>query len=1106
MEQRLVVLVIWSTSLILAVSSLLLHPTTSASRLLGERHGCIADTDEDAEDAIRFLASSPVSQRLPCFRFATKSANDSLAAVNGGGLVLAAMLPLHKSPLLAGPHTCTEPRARFMVELVEALKLAVREELSVHPVARQLVKHIQVHDSCVMPEAAVEAAIKIATLTSRAGLACLNDLDASCQENPDSQRVVAVIGPAQSEVVEAVAPILSTFEIPLTSFWSTSDQLAEKSEFPFLFRTTSSDMYQAAALLDVLEHFNWRYIYLFHDAVADSYSNLANAFHTEMSRRVWKPCLALDRSIHFRDVQQIQAILDVLYRAANSGSQWYAPSVIALLGGSRSAEVLFEEMELKALENETFREWIADARFVWLAGDGWISEAAGFINTKRQVSIGHHTVLGTVFHVPRAEMARNFEQRLVDQLTTVYPNHELLLSNPWLAGTWQKHFDCRLPFLDCDTDNCTQRQLCNTSISIAEAFSLQAGNLSVPVSSGSLMLAVRATIGMIETAFSGRPSPSVNLSVSGSDLLLAMKAETRQCDFDTTGELKTCPTFLDNQDMMQSFRVQGLIKVRDDEWVLRDIANWSSVANRSLPDWRICFKQQLEWWAAQNNPIPTSLCNDPCAIGSAARPALQDDADIDRSSCCVVCVPCQGNEYFQNSTGSCRQCPRNMIPVDNRTACMELPENFIDFTSAPGIAVLGFALVMLSMTVACAVLLYHHRKTTVVRAAHLQSCLLLCVSIFSGLLISALFYAPPTALVCDITVVLVYGNIFFSLILLNARLLRLVHATNGAHVWKWLRRLAKVTSSSDSRQLVVILALAGLLFVALLITELQRTTQPKYNNHGDRQDVSCARSPDSIFLASVFWFFLLIPFCVFCYKARHLKLQAVVKNRGVPNEASLLGFTAFVLTLIWVSMTPISYLTREILSPVVTSVAFVLHQAALLSCMLLSWVYAILRGKQHARPPRMRIRKIQSVRGESQNSLRTQEVSPVRPSSLRRQPSRLCSQHNMSESDSTASMYVTSPVTSPHGPALHSSVQNGSVANGTAPQRTPLLAKGNPHKHLLRFHSELNTTSIAIMPIISEISGELPTSALSRPCDLPLIPSRARVKTGLPAIQRLSSL
>ncbi|XP_065657034.1 metabotropic glutamate receptor 3 [Hydra vulgaris] len=97
-----------------------------------------------------------------------------------------------------------------------------------------------------------------------------NDVFCACQHVLDfllnksiNPIMIGVIGPASSSLSVAVSTLLLPDYIPQISHSSTSMILSQRSVYRNFLRTVPPDVYQAKALLDLIDYFRWTYISLF---------------------------------------------------------------------------------------------------------------------------------------------------------------------------------------------------------------------------------------------------------------------------------------------------------------------------------------------------------------------------------------------------------------------------------------------------------------------------------------------------------------------------------------------------------------------------------------------------------------------------------------------------------------------------------------------------------------------------------------------------------------------------------------------------------------------------------------------------------------------------
>eukprot|EP00467_Chlorarachnion_reptans_P007895 CAMPEP_0114529732 /NCGR_PEP_ID=MMETSP0109-20121206/25023_1 /TAXON_ID=29199 /ORGANISM="Chlorarachnion reptans, Strain CCCM449" /LENGTH=816 /DNA_ID=CAMNT_0001712217 /DNA_START=120 /DNA_END=2570 /DNA_ORIENTATION=- len=70
--------------------------------------------------------------------------------------------------------------------------------------------------------------------------------------------VVAFLGPNDSRDSQAVGPVTKAYKTPHISFASTSDELSDKKNFPYLYQTVPLDIIQATAMIEFVVRMNWK--------------------------------------------------------------------------------------------------------------------------------------------------------------------------------------------------------------------------------------------------------------------------------------------------------------------------------------------------------------------------------------------------------------------------------------------------------------------------------------------------------------------------------------------------------------------------------------------------------------------------------------------------------------------------------------------------------------------------------------------------------------------------------------------------------------------------------------------------------------------------------
>ncbi|XP_071733844.1 glutamate receptor 3.6-like [Rutidosis leptorrhynchoides] len=70
---------------------------------------------------------------------------------------------------------------------------------------------------------------------------------------------VALIGPQTSVLAHMISHVVNELQVPLLSFTATDPTLSSL-QYPFFIRTTHSDLFQMAAIADIVEYYEWRQV------------------------------------------------------------------------------------------------------------------------------------------------------------------------------------------------------------------------------------------------------------------------------------------------------------------------------------------------------------------------------------------------------------------------------------------------------------------------------------------------------------------------------------------------------------------------------------------------------------------------------------------------------------------------------------------------------------------------------------------------------------------------------------------------------------------------------------------------------------------------------
>ncbi|KAK6939205.1 Ionotropic glutamate receptor [Dillenia turbinata] len=151
--------------------------------------------------------------------------------------------------------------------------------------------------------------------------------------------IIATIGPQSSVLAHIISQVADYFQVPLLSFAATDPTLSSL-QFPFLIRTTQSDLYQMAAIAEIVEYYEWKSviaIFIDDDYGRNGVSALGDALAARRCRISDKMEIPPDTDVNRNDIVDILvkvALLEsrVIVLHANPNSGLLVFSVASYLG------------------------------------------------------------------------------------------------------------------------------------------------------------------------------------------------------------------------------------------------------------------------------------------------------------------------------------------------------------------------------------------------------------------------------------------------------------------------------------------------------------------------------------------------------------------------------------------------------------------------------------------------------------------------------------------------------------------------------------------------------------------------------------------------------
>ncbi|KAI9073699.1 hypothetical protein K1719_044363 [Acacia pycnantha] len=204
--------------------------------------------------------------------------------------------------------------------------------------------------------------------------------------------VVAIIGPQSSVVAHIISHVANELQVPLLSFAATDPTLTSL-QFPFFVRTTMSDLYQMAAVAEIVDYYGWKdVIAIFIDD--DFGRNGVSALDDQLSARRCR--ISYKAGIRSGSRVNRDEITDLLVKVALLQSR-----VIVLHVNPDSGFMVFDVAQYLGMTGNGY---------VWIATD-WLSSVVDSTSLPSDTMSGLQGVLVLRQHTPDSDRKKAFLSR-----------------------------------------------------------------------------------------------------------------------------------------------------------------------------------------------------------------------------------------------------------------------------------------------------------------------------------------------------------------------------------------------------------------------------------------------------------------------------------------------------------------------------------------------------------------------------------------------------------------------------------------------------------------------------------------------------------------------
>ena len=704
--------------------------------------------------------------------------------------------------------------------------------------------------------------------------------------------VSVVLGEAISSVTIQVANLLQLFHVPLISFASTTPSLSDKTQYGYFARTCPSDSYQARALADIVNHFNWSYVVTINSG--DIYGQAGiKGFQNNFQNVTLNRCVA-DVSI---EIPYPRAAASEYDAAVSKLASPYVSNatVIVLFAQLATVDGLLDAVQRRRERDHTF----ATKQFLWVGTESWTTA----LDPKRYEIA--RSVIGVI---PKAVNTTGFDeyfQRLH------ISNHT---DNPWFAEYWEDYFKCSL--------NGTNPALpiCNVSSQRISRTNGYIPDAHVPNSIDAVCAIAHAVHQIQQSVCNGsglcnatRSSEATGVSAIDGRLLLL---NILKVNF--TSESGNDFNFDSNGDPTNTiFTVQYVHNGQ-----MNTIGKWDS---SKFPFLQLNHASIV--WNQTNLPSK-SLCSEPCAYGQFQE-AIQGQSD-----CCWNCKNCSGFNYYSDRK-VCMYCAEGMETNLNMDGCVPIHTTHLSASNAWAIASIVIAGVGFVVQGASIAIFVFHFNNSIIKASSRELTAVLLIGIFFCYLVPFIYIVKPSLIICGVRRFAVgfgFSSCFSPVLVRTVRIHRIFNREASATSLRYVNPLSQVTFAAVLISIQVVISLVWL--------GMEPTTvRHVFDAHSAK--IECGENPYvGLSVTLVYNAILLFITLYFAFRTR--------KVPGNFNETKFINLTMYSLLIIWIVFIPICYGTLSLGLTFQSSsliLGTVLSASVILGCLVVPKMYTVIRTK-----------------------------------------------------------------------------------------------------------------------------------------------------------------
>ncbi|GCC35028.1 hypothetical protein chiPu_0013508 [Chiloscyllium punctatum] len=273
----------------------------------------------------------------------------------------------------------------------QAMKFAIEEINNSSTLLPGVTLGYDIQDTCLKSSIAIQSAISFLTVKDE------NRFELKCDYTNYSTRVLASLGPSNSELSKVIARLFSFLLIPQISYAASSNLFNDRTNFPSFYRTVPTDEVQAAAMVSMVKTFQWNWMAVI--GTDNMYGRRGIEHFTKLASGTGI-CIAYEELIPLNlpgskfHRKMVSVIKNIIYSRVN---------ITAVFADEHYAQTL---MTIILEQNVTGK--------VWIASEAWVTSET-VASSPNISSIG--TILGVAIksgHIPGFECYKSAALALRD--------------------------------------------------------------------------------------------------------------------------------------------------------------------------------------------------------------------------------------------------------------------------------------------------------------------------------------------------------------------------------------------------------------------------------------------------------------------------------------------------------------------------------------------------------------------------------------------------------------------------------------------------------------------------------------------------------------------